>query len=112
MCDNADPNNAVQDTTEPRARVEHECCACGETIRVGDRYKRTGQCNDGHWSTYIHCLRCWAMCDALFTTGVECVAWELDCGEAWVNPPENVARLAFLTREEMQAEAELAKRAT
>jgi hypothetical protein len=43
------------------------------------------------------------MFDALINRGAEAVAWDLNCGEVWEEPPDKIARLAFLTREEAQA---------
>ena len=59
----------VADTREVRARKPHRCSACDETIRVGDVYKRTGTLFEGKWETERHCLRCWALLEALWFDG-------------------------------------------
>ena len=98
----------VAETKDVRARKPHRCCACGETIRVGDVYCRTGTLFEGKWTTNRHCLRCWAILDALWFDGDspvetgDAVEWTLDCGEEWEDPPEYVAQLAFLLPHEMQ----------
>ncbi len=41
-----------------RARKEHKCCECGDTIRAGLLYEYTTGLWDGFWSTYKTCARC------------------------------------------------------
>lgn len=101
---------SVHRETWPRARREHKCCACGETIRCGDRHKRTFVVFEGDAETYRHCLRCAAIYRALCrTTGEdEYIEYRLNCGHTWEEtrgecPPE-IARLAFMTPDEMQRE--------
>lgn len=93
--------------TYPRARHEHRCLACKETIRVGDRYARTFTVVDGDASSYKHCLRCDAILLALDKAGAEAVDVRLSCGHSWEENfgpcPEQIARLAFVTRDEAQA---------
>ena len=48
-----------------KARKEHRCFACRETIRAGDRYHVIAQVYDGGLSRVKHCARCWAMVKAL-----------------------------------------------
>ncbi len=107
MCDLDGEVAEVQDTYTRRARKDYWCCACGDKIERTHLYKRTGALFDGSWSTYRHCLRCWAMLDAIFKRG-ESASWYLDCGESWEDVfgelPDDVARLAFMTPEEAQQE--------
>ncbi len=107
-------NDAYVEHT-PRARKEHKCYACNETIRPGDRYRRTFVAFDGRGDSYKHCLRCAAMMDAIQEgqrkagerdTGV---ALGLDCGHSWQEimdeePPPEIARLAFMSADDMQRE--------
>jgi hypothetical protein len=86
-----------------RARKEHECCACAEAIRAGERYHLTRQLFEGSWDEWKHCARCWAICEALWASGRDSIEYGLNCGELWERPPPEVERLAFLTREEAQA---------
>lgn len=81
----------------PRARKEHRCNACRETIKPGDRYRREGYVFDGYKGTNIHCRRCWEIIEALLDKCEpdEGIDFDLDCGEVWEDPPEDVAALAF-----------------
>lgn len=98
MCNALEP--AWAQSTTPKARVEHACYACGETIPPGHRYHRiTGQW-DGALETYKHCARCWTMYRALANEiGDEHVELGLDCGETWESVigeiPDVLAELAF-----------------
>lgn len=96
------------------ARKSHECCACKGTIRSGDRYIRRFIMWEGSPVVYIHCLRCRRMLAILsrehFRRNTDTVpAIKLDCGHTWEEvfdepPPPEVARLAFMTSDEIQAE--------
>jgi hypothetical protein len=112
-CD-IDGYNEVERTTYPRARKEHRCDACRETIRVGDRYARTFIVWEGEPETWFHCARCNALFKGIsgrhreLRTG-EGVQFDLDCGHSWQEifdeePPPEIARLAFLTPDEAQKE--------
>lgn len=41
-----------------RARREHTCCECGETITPGDLYEVAKGKWDGDWNEYKTCARC------------------------------------------------------
>jgi hypothetical protein len=115
-CNTDGYSNDVETESYHKARKEHVCCACGETIRKGDRYRKTFVVFEGDVDTYKHCLRCATLMDAISKrirdgerNYEEAVAWELDCGHTWQEnfdeePPEEIARLAFLTPDEMQRE--------
>ena len=110
MCEEADDFNDVQNSVRRKARKEHVCCACSETIVVGHVYIRTFVLFDGNSDTYKHCLRCWAMLDAISEARkgeVVALAWKLNCGESWENTigelPDDVAALAFMTQGDAQA---------
>lgn len=107
--------NDVQTERHRRARKEHRCCACKETIRKGDIYRATFVVFEGSVDTYKHCLRCARMFDELcaridgYDEGVD---WHLNCGHSWEEnhgecPPE-IAALAFMTPD--MAQRELAPR--
>lgn len=109
-----DGYNAVESYTERRARKVHECSCCDEPIRVGDVYVTIFVVYDGDPRTYKHCLRCHAVFQAAakrhqdLHTG-ESVRFDLGCGHDWretfdEDPPETVAKLAFMTADELQAE--------
>lgn len=102
MCD-VDGDCDLQQSTTITARKPHVCYACRETIEPRERYVRTTQIAEGTASSYHHCLRCWAMLEVLWTKTESAVEWDLNCGEVWRDPPPEVARLAFLTRAEIQA---------
>ena len=106
VCENDDYAPLLRDSWH-RARKEHRCFACREMIRVGDRYHSVAQVTDGEFDVYKHRARCWAMCNAILEAGAEAVQWDLHCGESWEDafggpPPDDVARLAFLSPDEGQ----------
>lgn len=45
-------------TVTPRARKEHRCVECRETIKIGARYEKTSGIWDGSPNTYRTCLSC------------------------------------------------------
>lgn len=49
-----------------RAAKEHWCCACGEVIRKGERYHYRQEVYEGSIDTAKHCVRCYAICEALW----------------------------------------------
>jgi hypothetical protein len=97
MCDEADGACDVWRSRDVTARKPHKCMACRETIAPGHRYHRVDSLYDGQWSRWVHCARCWTMWSAIR----DVADWDsyvdpyLNCGEAWDDPPEHVARLAF-----------------
>lgn len=101
---------AVETRVWRKARKEHQCIACRETIRKGDRYHYWTQLWEGSWGKPIrHCARCYAICKALWkVTNGEGIEVELNCGELWDDnfgePPEEVARLAFMSADDAQRE--------
>ena len=110
MCLDSDVGEPVVDGWR-KARKEHVCFACRETIRAGDRYHYTSQIDKGEFNQFKHCARCWAICGAILEAGAESVQYDLRCGVSWQeafgeNPPDEVARLAFLTPDEAQREAD------
>lgn len=103
MCDLDDDLSAIQRSDRRRARRNYRCYACDETIVAGDLHVYTFQVWDRGADTYRHCLRCWAMFDWLVHRLESSIQWNLNCGEVYEDPPDEVASLAFLTREEIQA---------
>jgi hypothetical protein len=108
-----DGQNDVQRDEIRRARKEHRCRACRETIRVGDVYEYTFFLYEGEAGDCKRCLRCKAIYDELVRRHDgdwdEGVDYELNCGHSWDEvhggePPEHIARLAFMLPDEMQAE--------
>lgn len=96
-----------------KARKEHRCMACKETIRVGDRYASVHIVFEGEASTVKRCARCETIHRAIQAQWRSKGAYEmwpaerLDCGETWEDehgdpPPPEIARLAFLTADEAQ----------
>lgn len=112
MCCEADFSYDVLREHHRRARKEHTCCACQETIRIGDVYRYTFAYARNYTDKpdqYKHCLRCAKMSDEILAASEPgtAIAWELDCGEDWRDAigdlPDHVAALAFMTRDEQQA---------
>jgi hypothetical protein len=102
-------DNPAQGWTDKhrRARKDHRCDACCETIRRGDIYcYMTGIWEDGP-EAWKYCLRCEAVSNAISAHG-EMPQMGLDCGHDWIEvfgaePPPEVARLAFFTADEAQS---------
>ena len=100
------------------AHKEHWCYACGGTIPRGGRYTLTTVINDGSIWTHKRCPRCdhiHARLVRKFEASVypDEIDWpreDLNCGHEWTEhlgiplPPE-LAALAFLTDDEIQARA-------
>ena len=102
MCDADDGPSACHETWRT-ARKEHDCYACGEVIRRGDRYHFTSGIWDGYPGSFKHCARCWKMFQwILGWSDAEAVRYDLGCGEVAENPPDDVAALAFMTADEAQ----------
>jgi len=103
-CGDGDPPDAWQ-VRPVKARKEHDCDACGVTIRPGDSYTRDALLHEGTWHVVIRCERCQVIYNHLEqrlqdSGSDECCARELDCGheyrERWgQEPPAWLAQLAF-----------------
>jgi len=92
-----------------RARIEHSCCACQETILKGHRYNTVFILFRGEVFTYKRCLRCQKIHKHLrgLAPGDMWPFEDLACGEdyeiEWGKPPpEEIQMLAFITQEESQ----------
>lgn len=95
-----------------RARKEHRCDACCETIRRGDIYIYEFSVFDGNAESLRRCLRCDTIYQHLIDRhrGMEDseVDRELRCGHTYrevfeQEPSDEIAQLAFLTADEAQA---------
>lgn len=105
----------VYDERFPRARKPHKCDACGEPIAPGHRYARIGIVSNHSAETLVRCLRCQTIHEHLRGLGdADDRSWpdeRLDCGEEYRehwqrDPPADIAALAFVTPDEMQARGE------
>ena len=96
----------VWEESSPKARVEHKCDACGETIPRGTVYSRTFYVFDGDANVTKRCPRCQVIFKHLDSRikdhgdDEEFCDQELNCGheygERWgTEPPEEIAALAF-----------------
>ncbi len=105
MCDSSDASDVWRQDWR-KARIEHVCTGCHETISPGHHYQSTASLFDGHWTTWKHCRRCddlfTAIADAHRKTSGEYVVYidpQFNCGESWVDNfgdlPDPVAALAF-----------------
>lgn len=94
-----------------KARKEHKCFACQQTIQPGELYHRTAAEMDGTVDVFKHCATCWQICVSLWAAGAQWVQYDLKCGERWEDNfgelPDDVAALAFETRDEAQERARL-----
>lgn len=95
----------------PKASVSHTCDACKRPIPKGHVYARVFIVFEGEAETVKRCLTCQALHKHLRTLdpGEMWPDERLDCGieysEHWNRePPEHIAKLAFLTAEEAQQE--------
>lgn len=112
MCREADYYYTSMNEWDVRARKPHVCCACKEQISAGDVYRRSVVISDDRhhpFNHYKHCLRCATMLDAIRDERPhDAIAWKLDCGEDWFDTigelPDEIAKLAFLTPAEAQAQ--------
>ncbi len=104
----------IENERRVRARKEHSCDACKETIERGHLYVKHTLIYEGTVDTTVRCLRCDAIYQQLVVIHADCCLelpdLSLNCGhefkERWgKEPPPELARLAFLTPTEMQAEA-------
>jgi hypothetical protein len=101
----------VYTRTLTKARKEHACSACKETIRPGDYYTKVFSLYDGNTNNYKRCPACEAIFDELVSRLQENEQWpdeRLNCGHEWSEnfgepPPEHIAALAFLSPAEKQA---------
>jgi hypothetical protein len=106
MCDSPDyDSSSVVDHRWQRSKQERTCCACrAPAIKRGDLYHVTASLYDGHWTTYRHCARCWAIAEHLWSNGAEAIDIHLDCGESYDAPPSDPGHaIAFMTGAEAQA---------
>lgn len=53
-----DEQATVWNADERRARKEHVCCECRETIARGETYQHVSMLYDGRWDRYVTCLLC------------------------------------------------------
>jgi hypothetical protein len=115
MCDD-DGGEPVDFQTEYwiKARKHHQCETrdCDINIRPGDRYHRNVVGFEGTVTVEKHCARCWAIVEALWKAGAQCIDMRLDCGEKWEDhwdPGAEPGHLAFMTADEAQAQLAGAK---
>jgi len=83
--------------TVRRARKPHRCSACYGAIRVGEQYRRIASVTSEGWDTCLQCRVCAEIFDLLCTHASpgEGVAFALDCGDLFEDPPPELAALAF-----------------
>jgi len=92
------------------ARKEHRCAACDEPISPGHKYTIVSWLYDGEAESLKRCRRCQLIHEHLRPLGYKEDMWpdeRLGCGEEYRqhwghDPPEEIARLAFLTPDEVQ----------
>lgn len=90
-----------------RARKDHRCSACGNTIPKGHKYhiEKLFLGHNGGIDMYKHCVRCSMMYELLRRTARpgDLIDLTLDCGEVWDGPEDSPFQLlAFLTPEDGQ----------
>ena len=96
------------------ARKERRCSACRETIRCGDRYVAIFIVFQGEPERLSRCARCQVVHKHLRgkDPGEMWPDEKLACGEGYEEhwgeePPPEIAELAFVTADEMQAKLAL-----
>lgn len=108
LCDGV---SDVYTNTVRRARKEHYCCACCETIPSGHRYHVVTVIFDRQASSYKRCVRCEKIHQHLVDIrDAYDDTWpdeELNCGHDYEEihgrpPPDEIAALSFAVPEEMQ----------
>lgn len=67
---------SVCNVKEVKARKEHTCDECHETIKKGQSYYRWSALFEGSWSNGKRCLPCWRI-------GVDYFCGILGCGTVW-----------------------------
>lgn len=105
MCDGEADVPSVWRSEWRRARLQHRCVGCSETILKGDRYHYCWGVYDGHPEHFKHCARCWVVygyADSRMREYGMLASLALDCGDIWDDPPVEVAELAFMTHKEIQ----------
>lgn len=109
MSHGIDETYDVYNERERRAAKDHVCDACKETIRKGDVYCRVFIKFDGDIEGVVRCLRCQKIHEHLrgLAPGDMWPNERLNCGEKYedhwgVDPPPEVAELAFLSQNDMQ----------
>lgn len=102
MSHSCDEQYDVYDERFPRARKQHRCDACRETIPAGHRYARVSVVFDKSADTYKRCMRCQRIHEHLrdLAPGDTWPDEQLACGETYQNewgedPPPEIAALAF-----------------
>lgn len=116
-CGDGDPVQ-FSNTTLRKSRKEHRCCACKQTIWVGETYAVHKECFGDHVWTYKRCGSCQIVYAHLcamatrnedgFGGGEEWPDPELNCGHEWSDLheqplPEHLAATAFWTPDERSA---------
>jgi hypothetical protein len=83
--------------TVRRARKDHRCSACYGAIQAGEQYRRIASVTREGWDTCLQCRVCAEIFDRLLDLARpgEGVAFALDCGEEYEDPPPDLAALAF-----------------
>lgn len=109
MSYSAEGSYELYDEKRRKARKDHRCSACRETIARGQQYTRVFLVYDGSWEVLRRCQRCQAIHEHLRKVSSH-VGWRigeplwpderLACGreytEHWgVEPPAEIAALAF-----------------
>lgn len=101
--DDCEPWQVHPEERKRRARKEHVCYCCAETIRVGDQYVYEFGVFDRRPDEVKRCLRCQAIYEHLLSRHMSddsTVDRELKCGHSYKEvfseePPEDIAALAF-----------------
>lgn len=111
-CD-CEPWDVYPEARRHRARNEHVCSCCDQTIRRGDVYVYEFAVLEGQAETLRRCLRCQVIYEHLLErhSGIDDagVDRELNCSHTYdevfrEDPPPEIERLAFMTPAEIQAE--------
>lgn len=106
MCDVDAPSPSFFIERWVRARKEHTCCACRETISKRHLYHLCKGCWDGDFAQYKHCARCWRLFSVLNQERPGEIALGLDCGEVYEGTDPDMLVMAFMTPDDAQRYAQ------
>ena len=71
---------SLRKTNIRTSRVDRTCCECGQGIHAGERYRDDRGCWDGRWDSFVICMGCDSLSEALLQV-VD--PTDIEDGELW-----------------------------